>query len=139
MLLIFIWTQYRHFYQVDNITFTIWKQFGGDCYITPYRYWWFSTPKKDYIKTSNVGGVLIHINEDSTLIIFNNCYINDDVKCHFTNYKNQCNSPDPSNYEEIKAWNEKRNSYRDSLPFIEIDVREMNVFIQNFSELKENK
>ena len=41
--LIFIFLQYRHFYQINAITFTVWKKWGGKCYITPYPYLGFVT------------------------------------------------------------------------------------------------
>jgi cytoskeletal protein RodZ len=29
VLLVFVWNQYRHFYQVDSMTFTVGKKWGG--------------------------------------------------------------------------------------------------------------
>ena len=73
IILIFVWialSQYRHFYNVGNMTFTVWKTGNGYCYITPYKYWSVTIPNTNYIRVPNLGGVNIFILKDSTLVIF---------------------------------------------------------------------
>lgn len=131
-MLVLVWNQFRYFYIVNNTPFTVWKKVGGDCYIIPGRYYSFKSPKKDYIRISNTGGLLISLKNDSTLLIFNNRYIdNDSVYINLQNYKFEYYSPNPSSLDEIKTWREKRRSNMKNLPFLEIDVREMSTIVDD--------
>lgn len=136
VLLIFTWKQYRHFYQVGDVTFTVWKRPGGYCYITPYRYWGLSIPKENYIKAANLGEVNFYIDKSSTLLIFNEhsaigCPDNS-IECHFDKYNyKQFELSSTALEEDIKLWETKRRNLRDRLPFFEIDIRWMNAEIGN--------
>lgn len=134
---VFFFCQFRHFYQVDNMTFTVWKKWGGYCYVTPYRYWGLFTPKRDYIKMSNVGNINIYLDKDSTLLIFNestNDGICNDVECHLHTYKFKHFYLDSlSSMEETRLFEMKRVEYRQTLPFIDISPRSMWVEAGNSS------
>lgn len=136
-IVVFFFCQFRHFYQVDNMTFTVWKKWGGYCYVTPYRYWGLFTPRGDYIKMPNVGNINIYIDNDSTLLIFNestNDGICNDVECHFYTYKFKHFYLDSlSSLEETRLFEMKRVGYRQTLPFIDISPRSMWVEVGNFS------
>lgn len=135
VLLIFTWKQYRHFYQVGDVTFTVWKRPGGYCYITPYRYWGLSIPKENYIKAANLGEVNFYIDKNSTLLIYN-YYVhigrNNCIECHFDKYNyKQFELSSTASEEDIKLWETKRRDLRDRLPFFEIDIKWMNAEIGN--------
>ena len=131
-MLVFVWSQFRHFYIVNNTPFTVWKKVGGYCYIIPGRYYSFKNPKKDYIRVSNTGCLFICLKKDSTLIVFNNRYIDSDsVYINLKNYKFEYYSPNPRSLDEIEKWEEMRRSNRANLPFLEVDVREMSAVIND--------
>ena len=122
-MFVFVWSQFRHFYIVNNISFTVWKRVGGYCYVKP---------KKDYIRVSNVGSLLICLKNDSSLVLFNNRYIdNDSVYINFKNYKFEYYSPNSRSIDEIKKWDEMRSVNRRNLPFLEVDIREMSAVIDD--------
>lgn len=134
ILFVFVYSQYRYFYKVDDVTFTVWKKWGGYCYITPYRYWGLSAPENDYIKARNVGKVHIFINNrDSSLLIFNysshDVYSND-IECVFSNFKFQHFKVKSNTGEDIMDWEIKSGEYRDSLSCIDIDIMHMKVWIK---------
>lgn len=138
ILLAFIWKQYRHFYQVDDVTFTAWKTSEGYCYITPYKYWGVSPPKNNYIKLSNVGYINIFIDKDSTLLIFNDYFYlkNNNVECKFNDYKYKHFGLDSlSSMKETKLHEIKRKEHKRYLPYIEMDVGYMKVETQNSSHI----
>ena len=138
--LVVTWKQYRHFYQVGNVTLTVWKKWGGYCYITPYKYWGISAPEKNYIKMSNLGDVHIYVDKDSTLLIFNH-YINDTgggnkVECNLTDYRYQHFDIKKHSSSEIESWHKKFKSIDSlKLPYIYIDVRWMQAEIENSSNV----
>ena len=135
VVLILISSQYRHFYQVDNMTFTVWKKWGGYCYVTPYRYWGLFTPERNYIKMSNVGNVNVYLDKNSTLLIFNestNDGATNDVECHLQTYKFKHFSLNSlSSMEETRLFEVKKRGYRQTLPFIDISPRSMWVEVGN--------
>ncbi|MBP8763541.1 hypothetical protein SDC9_155184 [bioreactor metagenome] len=131
-MFVFVWSQFRHFYIVNNISFTVWKRVGGYCYVIPGRYYSLKKPKKDYIRVSNVGSLLICLKNDSSLVLFNNRYIdNDSVYINFKNYKFEYYSPNSRSIDEIKKWDEMRSVNRRNLPFLEVDIREMSAVIDD--------
>lgn len=131
-MFVFVWSQFRHFYIVNNISFTVWKRVGGYCYVMPGRYYSLKKPKKDYIRVSNVGSLLICLKNDSSLVLFNNRYIdNDSVYINFKNYKFEYYSPNSRSIDEIKKWDEMREVNRRNLPFLEVDIREMSAVIDD--------
>ncbi len=134
ILFVFVYSQYRYFYKVDDVTFTVWKKWGGYCYITPYIYLGLTAPKDDYIKARNVGAVHIFINnKDSSLLIFNyirnDCYTNE-IECVFSNFKYQHFKVKSNTGEDIMDWEMKLGEYRDSLSYIDIDIMFMKVWIK---------
>ena len=131
-MFVLVWSQFRHFYIVNNISFTVWKRVGGYCYVIPGRYYSLKKPKKDYIRVSNVGSLLICLKNDSSLVLFNNRYIdNDSVYINFKNYKFEYYSPNSRSIDEIKKWDEMRSVNRRNLPFLEVDIREMSAVIDD--------
>lgn len=67
---IITYQQYRHFYTFAGHDFTVWKRWGGTCYLMPYKYKGLSLPETDYMTLSNVGDATIFIKPDSSLVIF---------------------------------------------------------------------
>lgn len=147
MSLIFVWFQFRHFYTVNDITFSVWKTKNG-CYITPYRYLGFSLPKKNYINISNIGSLTIFVENKSTLLIFHDR--TDDglknINCNLKNFDYQEFLPTGYKrgnngivlYEKVENYfemdsilKEKRKQCIDLLPFISIDARTMSIEIRN--------
>lgn len=61
IILIIVWFgERRHFYRLNDEKYiTIWKTYGGTCYIIPYRYFGIIAPSHDFIKTSNINTVTI--------------------------------------------------------------------------------
>lgn len=124
----FIWTEYRHFYNIKNMTFTVWKKSNGKCYITPYRYWGLKLPSKNYIIVPNLGSITFCIKEDS-LIIFNegcsecSANENENFECHLTNYK--YSYIESEDYEYIRKM---RRKYLENFPYISIAIDELYVF-----------
>jgi surface polysaccharide O-acyltransferase-like enzyme len=131
---LFFLFQYRHFYEVNDITFTIWKTKNG-CYITPYRYLGLTLPQNDYIKTGNLGEVLIAIDKDTTLLIFNDCYTDGiSVECVLSKYRYQYFSPSLSGrtLKEVNLFHTRRKTcFELNLPVISMDIKEMYVRITN--------
>ena len=131
-MFVFVWSQFRHFYIVNNISFTVWKRVGGYCYVIPGRYYSLKKPKKDYIRVSNVGSLLICLKNDSSLVLFNNRYIdNDSVYINFKNYKFEYYSPNSRSIDVITKCDEMRSVNRRNLPFLEVDIREMSAVIDD--------
>lgn len=146
LLLFFGWKQYRHFYKVDDIVFTVWKTTTGYCYITPYIYLGFSAPEDNFIKASNVTLIDIFVKDKSTLIIFNDEYnvgaVNE-VECHFTKLKCiHCPTPERMEwkrdseislseieqyFKQREIWGEEWEMCEKTMPHILLDIRYMNV------------
>ena len=127
-LLLWIWGQSRNFYTVNNITFTVWKRFGGYCYITPYKYYGVTKPKNDYIIASNSGGIYVYIAKDSTLIIYDNAYAIRGIECNFSSFKWH-HLKNPSPYDRNFAF--KRDSLYGNLPTLDVDIRNSCARIKN--------
>lgn len=123
ILLFFVWTEYRHFYEIDNVTFTVWKRLGGKCYITPYKYWGLTAPKKDYIIAPNLGSIAIFIDKDSTLIIFDEDLLKNTIECHFINYKYRY-IPYSQELDSIKSQAKRQREYEKTMPHIYINLEE---------------
>ena len=136
--LIFTWKQYRHFYQVGNITLTVWKKWGGYCYITPHKYWGISAPENNYIKMRNLGDIYIYVDKDSTLLIFNypNYGCENYVECNLTDYHYQHFEVGLEPSSDDESWRNKIASIDSlKLPYIYIDVRWMQAKIENSSHI----
>lgn len=146
--LIFLLSQNRHFCKVANVTFTIFKTKNG-AYIVPYKYFGFFAPKEDYIRISNIGSLVIFV-DDATMLIFNDKGYSKDgnwIEICLTNYKYQHFPPIASlewennmllgeksmeqHFDEIDLLAKKRKTCADNLPFINIDMRWMKISIQN--------
>ncbi len=127
-----VWKQYRHFYKVNDITFTVWKQWGGDCYITPYPYIGITSPKKNYIKTTNSAEFFMYISPDS-LFIFSYLTSKDKLDCNLPNYKYQeYPLKIGSGIKKFKTWGNIVDKYQNlKLPYIYIDVKE------NYARIRE--
>jgi len=147
--LIFLLFQNRQFCKVDDVTFTIFKTRNG-AYVIPYRYYGFSAPKEDYIRTSNTGSLVIFVDDNSMLLIFNDKGYSKDgnwIEICFRNYKYQYFPPIVSlewennrllgeksleqHFEEIDLLEKKRKTYADNLPYIFIDMRWMKISTKN--------
>jgi hypothetical protein len=81
-LLLFACREYRHFYKVGDMTFTVWR-LRDTCYVMPYRYLGVVSPKDNYIIAS-YNGVSVYVDKDSTLFISDGHY---DTTCKLSEYK----------------------------------------------------
>lgn len=137
--LVVTWKQYRHFYQVGNTTLTVWKKWGGYCYITPYKYWGIYAPENNYIKMLNFGHVNIFINKDSTLLILNGPTNNgrkNNIECYLPDYRylHFYIKKEDRSFSATESWDEKIDSIESlRLPSIHIDVSDMSVEINKSS------
>lgn len=113
-----IFQQYRHFYTFSGYTFTVWKRWGGTCYIMPYKHTSLSLPDKDYLTVSNVGYLTVFLKPDSSLIIFDG--LNNDLKTHFQDYKFQLIGWNDKDYNN--KWNNCKN-----FPYIRFSIREPSI------------
>lgn len=89
-LILLLWQQYRHFYDVNHTVFTVWKRESGKCLVMPYAYYGLSAPKEDYLITPNLSEITICLKGDSLIIFdedFSECSANDTLICFFNNYK----------------------------------------------------
>lgn len=123
VLLVFVWNQYRHFYQVGNMTFTVWKKWGGYCYVTPYQYWGITTPKDNYIRMSNVGNAVIYLQKDTLLIFHHPTDVgvrNNDISCHLSDYYYRHFTVTYDSISKLELW-DKIDSLK--LPYIHIEPR----------------
>ena len=127
-LLVFIYTQYRNFYTVNDVTFTVWKRYGGYCYIMPYRYLGVTKPKSDYIIASNIGAICVYIDKDSTLIIYDDAYRERGIKCNTASSKWNY-VEEPSIYDSIAIL--KRDSLDNNLPSFKIELDYKHTKIKN--------
>lgn len=49
----------RKFYCIDNRCITVWKTYGGTCYVIPRKYYGLIAPHDNFIKTQNTGDITI--------------------------------------------------------------------------------
>jgi hypothetical protein len=133
VLLLFIFFQYRHFYRVGDMDFTFWKT-GNGCYIIPYRYWGLTIPKTNYMRASNLAGVVIFIGEESKLYIFPEItYVvgGDTIEMNLSSYKYEY-YPVVRGIENVRAFYDMRDYYRNcGYPYININIGEMYAEIRN--------
>lgn len=149
--LVFAWSQYRHFYKVNDQEFTVWKTKNG-CYIMPYKYWGITLPKENYISISNLGSLTIFVNDSSTLLIFKDRNYSDQeryIKCNLHEYNYQLFTPieypqmengdsipvDIINdyFNEDSLLQAKRNICINTFPSISIDARDMAIYTKEHS------
>lgn len=146
LLLFYSWKQYRHFYKVDDIVFTVWKTTKGYCYITPYIYLGINLPKDNYIKVSNLDYTNIYIDDNTTLYLYND---GSKVECQFTRFKCIYSPPPEIGAKKIsditeekleeytkreQLWSEKWNMCEKTMSSILLDIRYMNVSIKSHSD-----
>lgn len=62
--------QKRSFYCMDSgRCVTVWKRFGGRCYVIPYKYYGLWKPSSSYIDTENGAGIAIYwLSKDSIVV-----------------------------------------------------------------------
>ncbi len=64
----------RSFYSLKNGTcITVWKTYGGVCYILPYKYFGVSAPQNDYILTANSQYITLYLFDSlpTTIVVKN--------------------------------------------------------------------
>jgi hypothetical protein len=70
LYLLFIIFFSKQVYRIEHNKFiTVWKRFGGDCYIMPYRYYGLILPNDNYIKTDNASQFQFYFLENSPNVI----------------------------------------------------------------------
>lgn len=131
LLLIVIWDQKRSFYQLsDNQNITVWKRWGGKCYITFDKYYGIFTPS-DFIMTPNNNALTIIYDNSSNEYVISNDF----------NKKVKINLPDKKiKYFEYAQRDSFINKYytngmvRDSLKYMQIDIKELDVTINEIEQ-----
>ncbi|MBE4949567.1 hypothetical protein [Chryseobacterium culicis] len=91
---LFLWfDQSRSFFKATNGEYiTMWKRYGGTCYLIPGKYYGVRKPTDNYVETKNTAsGDFIWNNENSKYVLFSggkNCKIvnNDSTKIKIINY-----------------------------------------------------
>lgn len=131
--LAFIKIEHRYFYTIHDINFTVWKRLGGDCIIMPYKYYGLTVPKSDYIIASNRGAISIFVNNDLSLIFYNEAYDQkEQINFNLPNYKyNYIEYPRKEGIDSIRSYAKKQSELREYLPNIYIDIKEMYSVIDN--------
>ena len=128
LIILTVFFQYRHFYKIENIVFTFWKTRNG-CYIMPYKYCGLTIPKDNYLKTVNIGGILIFIDEDSTLYIFpNNIYElgAKTIECKLSSYNYKYYPYIDNEMDDVNNFYKKIDNFmKQGYPYLNIYIREM--------------
>ena len=129
ILVLFVaFVQYRKFFTIGDITFTFWKTLGGYCYIMPYKYWGITIPKNNYMRASNLGGIIIFIGEDTTLYIFphHTYYLGaKTIECNLPSYKHVY-FPYINELDNISAFNDKIKYYKNlGYPYLQVYIAGM--------------
>jgi hypothetical protein len=62
---LFVWyDQSRSFFKATNGQYiTMWKRYGGTCYLIPGKYYGITKPKDGYIETSNLGYLTVYYSD----------------------------------------------------------------------------
>lgn len=69
----------------------------------------FSIPQKDYIHLSNIGNVLIYMDKDSSLLIFDNCMM-DSIEYSLETYKFHLIRRNDQSLGTVHQWEEQMDS-----------------------------
>lgn len=125
---LFLWyDQSRSFFKATNGEYiTMWKRWGGTCYLIPGKYYGVTKPKDNYIETKNTSsGDFIWNDKDSKYILFSgdeNCKIvnNDSTKVRIINYLEEKQKNDSVYIERQGHY----NVYKKSLIRLGIDILE---------------
>lgn len=107
---LFIWyDQSRSFFKATNGEYvTMWKRYGGICYLIPGKYYWITRPVQNYIETENkASGDFIWANKSSKYVLFSSgknykIVNNDSTKITLINYSDDEKQND-SLYTEKKG------------------------------------
>jgi len=125
IIIALVWFQCRHFYELNNKTFTVWKRNSGKCYITPYRYWGIMPPKEDFIITPNLSSITICVKNDSLIIFdedFTECSEGEVLECHFKNYHYKYVHSDDFLYVQ-----NMRRIYLRNYPYLSISIGDLHI------------
>ena len=138
VLLFSLFPYEKHYYKVNNITFTLYIKFGGKCYIMPYEYTGIFAPNQDYIEINKTDNILICIEKDSYFVIFEEQSQTGEpnITYHFNNYKckifkekdYQSNTDYRRNLELLDEYPKIRGYYVGKYPFIEMSLKEMLIY-----------
>jgi hypothetical protein len=115
----------KQVYRVEQDKYiTVWKRFGGDCYIMPYRYYGLILPNDNYIKTDNASQFQFYFLENSPNVIVirtSNKYI----------FKNKKGSLKVINFDErdaYKFFSLSSGNLKKGVNYIFINVKESYAF-----------
>ncbi len=125
---LFLWyDQSRSFFKATNGEYiTMWKRWGGTCYLIPGKYYGVTKPKDNYIETKNTSsGDFIWNDKDSKYVLFSggeNCKIvnNDSTKVKIINYLEEKQKNDSVYIEKQGHY----NVYRKGLIRLGINILE---------------
>lgn len=123
------------------MTFTVWKRVGGPCYIMPYQYKGIFAPTTDYIPAPNYGAIMILVEEDSTLIVYDDDSVKGKIECHFRDNKKWKYIPSPEKDENDEAYSKGRREHLYRLPYIEINILESyaRTYLDDMMQLSSDK
>lgn len=79
---LFLWfDQSRTFFKATNGEYiTMWKRYGGTCYLIPGKYYGITKPKDGYVETSNLGYLTVYYSDKLPNLILLNKESNYDYK-----------------------------------------------------------
>ncbi len=124
---IIIWLfECRKFYFLgDENCVTVWKTFGGKCYIIPYRYYGVFKPNGSYIVTTNNANIdMIWMDKSDSIIFLSNgkyIIVNDlKYKKKIIDYNNNVNYFNKLFIEASGSY----NRYKKNVNVISIDIKE---------------
>lgn len=126
--LLFVWNeQSRSFFKATNGEYvTMWKRWGGTCYLIPGKYYGITKPTDNYIETKNTAsGDFIWNNENSKYVLFSggkDCKIinNDSTKIKIINYLDNKQKNDSLYTEKYGYY----NVYKKGVIRLSIDILE---------------
>lgn len=125
---LFLWfDQSRSFFKATNGEYiTMWKRYGGTCYLIPGKYYGVTKPSDGYVETKNsASGDFIWNDIDSKYILFSggkNCKIinGNSAKIKIVNYLDNEKKNDSIYSEKIGYY----NHYKKDVIFLSIDILE---------------
>lgn len=116
----------RIYYSINNHYVTVWKTFGGTCYIIPGKYFGLTKPNKNFISTNNEHGEFVFYwsNDLKNIVVFksdSSYTINNDdsINLKIVNYYS-----DEKKYDDIFYIKDAKlnNEIKTTVNFIDFDV-----------------
>jgi hypothetical protein len=88
LIVYFFLFQKRNIYRIGKDTYvTTWKQWNGNTFVMPYKYYGLVPPQKNYFSVSTNSGLDLIFIDDSTIVIKSNSKSNSQEITSFDNYR----------------------------------------------------